>query len=356
MSWGWGSLFGGADVPSPDAIPAATPLQQQRLKQIESLSIYNKNVIEDERDKDYSIQFLDAGRKCTLKITLPPQFPNEKPLVKVSPIAKHPWLDDQMYVTGCGALNSFYMHSNLGKVVKQIIEELQESNSFSRLPVNLNSSNAKGSSNEEQPARYLNLQSPSSNTPTAMLICTDAIDSTEGKNSEKLLSECKSIEELLDAVNKMPVEDIEKQSQNIDELLQYVTKMDVVTDLQSQRAALLESNIKLAEHNLTFKPKIENAKKNLEAIFTNIETLESDFTVKCDKQEELFQVFDLNNIITNLRIAVSQAEESSEELADQFLEGNIPVDEFLKRFIDQRKLLHTRQCKEERIRYLNPEY
>jgi hypothetical protein len=37
---------------------------------------------------------------------LPPQFPQEPPLVKIAPPMQHPWISDKMIVTGCPSLNN----------------------------------------------------------------------------------------------------------------------------------------------------------------------------------------------------------------------------------------------------------
>jgi len=37
---------------------------------------------------------------------LPPHFPQDKPVFKLVPPASHPWVDDNMLVTGCYSLNT----------------------------------------------------------------------------------------------------------------------------------------------------------------------------------------------------------------------------------------------------------
>ena len=38
--------------------------------------------------------------------SLPPQFPEERPAVSVSPKASHPWISEQMLVVGCTGVNN----------------------------------------------------------------------------------------------------------------------------------------------------------------------------------------------------------------------------------------------------------
>jgi len=43
---------------------------------------------------------------CVICRYLPPHFPQDKPVFKVVPPVSHPWVDDNMIVTGCYSLNT----------------------------------------------------------------------------------------------------------------------------------------------------------------------------------------------------------------------------------------------------------
>ena len=63
-----------------------------------------KIVYNDLNPSDKSVVYLLVLLCCFS--TLPPQFPQDKPHVKVVPPVRHPWVNDQMIVTGSPGLNS----------------------------------------------------------------------------------------------------------------------------------------------------------------------------------------------------------------------------------------------------------
>ncbi|XP_065063610.1 vacuolar protein sorting-associated protein 37A-like [Rhopilema esculentum] len=342
----WGSLFGRAPGPVGDSsrIPGPTPLQQQRIKQVESLRNFNQNVVEEEWDKKYSIEFSSGGQIFKLFVTLPPQFPNEKPIVHLSPASQHPWLDEGMFLKNCSSLKTFYIHSNLGKVIRQIVEDLR-----TNPPRVLAQSSYRKTS-------FPNYEPVTSSTPTAILISTETVEEDNKSSTSKKPSDCKSLEELFHALQALSIEELESLGKDYDKLLSFVVNLDEIKELQVRRKDLLESNRQLAEQNLSLKPKMEELISSLKSKSEKVRSLESELQSKIMQQNELFQVFELNQVVTNLRIAISQADESSEEIAENFLTKKVPVNQFLESFLEQRKLSHLRKAKEERIRYLNPRY
>ncbi|KAI0234874.1 Vacuolar protein sorting-associated protein 37A [Lamellibrachia satsuma] len=106
-------------------LPPPTALQTQREAQIQQLKIFNQNVSEIQRDVEYLVKCTIHATTISLHIALPAEFPQEKPLVRVSPPLTHPWVNEQMLVTGCPGINNFMVHSDLGKVTREIVEEFR---------------------------------------------------------------------------------------------------------------------------------------------------------------------------------------------------------------------------------------
>eukprot|EP00112_Aurelia_sp_Birch-Aquarium-sp1_P008250 Seg1904.3 transcript_id=Seg1904.3/GoldUCD/mRNA.D3Y31 product="Vacuolar protein sorting-associated protein 37A" protein_id=Seg1904.3/GoldUCD/D3Y31 len=323
----WGSFFGRSTNSTVDApsIPGPTPLQQQRLKQVESLRNFNQNVIEDEWDKEYHIKFTAGEKSFTLNIILPLQFPNEKPIVRISPGGVHPWLDEM-----------FYMHSNLGKVVHQIIDEFK-SNPPNTMPAPQNCNGAYGGGTSQS------FSKTSPTTPTAILISTEPTEEEINPVSRKDPSECSNMEDLMLAVSNMSTEELNKLQDDSDQIIAYTMKMNTITDAQTKRIELLQSNKELAEQNLSCRPRIQEIRENIDHKSEIIISLESKLQAKVMHQEEVYQMFDLDNIITNLRIATSEAEVASEDIAERFLNKKLPVEEFLPTFLEQRKKKKVRK-------------
>ena len=52
-------------------------------------------------------------------------------------------------------------------------------------------------------------------------------------------------------------------------------------------------------------------------------------------------------LLSRLRSAVSESDELTESISKSFLDGKIPIEEFMKNFRDTRKLFHARSLKAE---------
>lgn len=98
----------------------------KRKRQIDTLKIFNDNVVELREDVEYQVQF-DAGeRRMAIMVSLSPEFPLEKPVLRVSPPVNHPWCNEHSEITSAPGLLNFTVHSDLGRVVQAIIREFSK--------------------------------------------------------------------------------------------------------------------------------------------------------------------------------------------------------------------------------------
>lgn len=323
-------------------LPPPTPLQQHRIKQIKSLHNNNSNVVEVNRDFEYRVLFSSGKTLCTLHVNLPPQFPSEKPVVYVSPPLKHPWVDENMQVLGCKEINLFQMHTDLGKAIQTIVKEFKKNKPTilqSNYPV---SSIAVG-----------NLI----NTSEDVTSLTSSVSTTMYPGScdqgppprQTTQSEIENIVKQLEDLGRNKLEEI---CINPDLLLDYVHNMESVIELQNQRIELVEQNEIIAKENLAAEPIIEDLKVELKGTFEHYNDVYHSVEEKLRKQDEYHKNYDTNNIMNNLRIAILQAEEESEAIAEDFLKGSANLDKFLTTFLDKRKTCHLRRMKEERLKGL----
>ncbi|KPP61694.1 vacuolar protein sorting-associated protein 37A-like [Scleropages formosus] len=141
------------------ALPPLTSLQQQRQRQIESLKAAHPTIAEIQKDVEYRVPFTVNNTTISVNILLPPQFPQEKPVVSVYPPVGHHLVDSTngTMVTSPLVTNvsvrpmlfrpsplrqlprvrelltettfcfQFAMHSDLGKTVQSILDEFWKS-------------------------------------------------------------------------------------------------------------------------------------------------------------------------------------------------------------------------------------
>ncbi|KAG7256624.1 hypothetical protein CRUP_017377 [Coryphaenoides rupestris] len=122
MNW----LFPAAKGSGPPA--PLSGLQQQRQRQVESLRAAHSSLTEIQKDVEYRIPFTVNNSTISVNILLPPQFPQDKPVVTVYPPVGHHLVDSNNgTVVTSPLLSNFGMHSDLGKVIQSLLDEFWKS-------------------------------------------------------------------------------------------------------------------------------------------------------------------------------------------------------------------------------------
>lgn len=64
------------------------------------------SVLELREDVEYQVQFNAGERRMAIVVSLSPEFPLEKPVLRVSPAISHPWCNEHSEITSApGLLN-----------------------------------------------------------------------------------------------------------------------------------------------------------------------------------------------------------------------------------------------------------
>ncbi|XP_064636691.1 vacuolar protein sorting-associated protein 37A-like [Lineus longissimus] len=355
-------------------LPPATPLQTHRSRQIESLKTFNQNVTELQRDVEYRVSTSVLGKNVCLHINLPPQFPQEPPLVKVTPPLHHPWVSDKMIVIGCPSLNNFVMHSDLGQIIRQIVDEFQRNHPafiaqapqnsghmpYTRHPGSQNnaptipSSGAYPSAGYKPPGQMPTLPArpvrPAPAPPNRRDHPPPQRSASPPSNSY-LNYDFPEVPTSFPELNELSVSELQDLASGGNEeiLLHYIKASPQLEAVTGLREKTWKENEELARANLDRKPEIEHLKMHLLEKFDVMNDLRKEFDIKTRKQEELRDRFLPGNFQTQLKMVTLQAEEESEQVAEKFLNGKIDIDEFKKQFMDVRTLSHCRRAKEERL-------
>lgn len=321
---------------SKSSLPEPTALQTLRAKQIEQLRYFDSSVSEIQRDVEYRVLISDT---LMLYIYLPPHFPQDKPVFKVVPPVSHAWVDDSMIVTGCYSLNTFVVHSNLGKVVKEVVEEFRRNPPVPLPPSSTASTSSThwSSAGMQRPATYVaatlsdNHQFSSTPQVEANTRATDVSDSLS------LIPELKdlSVDEM-----KLLLADDDK----LQEML--ASRVDQVNDVQQKVVLFLE---KFANENIARKTLLDEKKRIVLEKYEQLNDLRVKFEDSLRRQDDSHSRYDLNLTADNLKVASLQAEEEAEAIAEQFLTGQITVDEFNQKYMAARKLCHLRRAQEEKL-------
>uniref|UniRef100_A0A9J8ATP9 VPS37A subunit of ESCRT-I n=1 Tax=Cyprinus carpio carpio TaxID=630221 RepID=A0A9J8ATP9_CYPCA len=322
------------------SIPPLNSLQKQRQRQIESLKAAHSNLAEIQKDVEYRLPFTVNNSTITVNILLPPQFPQEKPVVSVFPPVGHHLIDSNNGTMVTSPLiTNFGMHSDLGKVIQSLLDE------FWKSPPALMSGSTfpymyKPSGMPPYPTQGFHFvpafppqdgqrpigpapvphagvepqQAPPRPAAPAFGLITDlplpvpTADSQYGLNGH---------------IYKMP---------EIPDTFPELSEMSVsqLKDMSDQDDVLLEFFMCL--------PQLKQVTSDKEELVNNIVEIASEFS-SCS----------LSALQARLKVAAHQAEEESEETAENFLEGKTEIDEFLTSFMEKRTLCHCRRAKEEKL-------
>ncbi|KAM6159991.1 vacuolar protein sorting-associated protein 37C isoform 1-T2 [Erethizon dorsatum] len=122
-----------------------------------------------------------------------------------------------------------------------------------------------------------------------------------------------------------------------------------VQDLQLEREMALATNRSLAERNLEFQGPLEISRSNLSDKYQELRRL----VERCQEQKARLEKFSsalqLGTLLDLLQIEGMKIEEESEAMAERFLEGEVPLEQFLEDFSAMRTLSHLRRVRVEKL-------
>uniref|UniRef100_A0A8C2WFQ4 VPS37A subunit of ESCRT-I n=1 Tax=Cyclopterus lumpus TaxID=8103 RepID=A0A8C2WFQ4_CYCLU len=281
-------------------------LQQQRQRQIESLKAAHPSLAEIQKDVEYRIPFTVNNSTISVNILLPPQFPQEKPVVSVYPPVGHHLVDSNNgTMITCPLITNFGMHSDLGKVIQSLLDEFWKS-------------------------------------PPALMSTGPA-----GLNGHmyKMPEIPESFSELCD-LNLTLLSDM---SENEDVLLEFFVSLPQLKQVTSDKEELVTNIVDMAKKNLQMEPQLEGKRQEMLYKYEQLTQMKLAFETRMQRQHDLSESCSLSTLQARLKVAAHQAEEESEETAENFLEGRADIDEFLTSFMEKRTLCHSRRAKEEKL-------
>lgn len=151
-------------------------------------------------------------------------------------------------------------------------------------------------------------------------------------------------------ISYLPNAELEELLNNDEKLEERVNEVLKILDREKEK--ILAENRSLAEENVNKEPEIIERKSRIS------ELLEQGKTLCLTVQEQLSELKEKkgdktpDTVLTLLRAAAAESEENSESIATKFQHSEIPIDEFLEQFTNERKMMHTRKLKSEKMQEL----
>ncbi|MFH4980534.1 hypothetical protein AB6A40_007243 [Gnathostoma spinigerum] len=145
-------------------------------------------------------------------------------------------------------------------------------------------------------------------------------------------------------------------NEQLSNLLEDTAKIDSIIDnlpqartLPTEREMGLAQNKSLAEWNLSQEPKLEEAKARLKETYDKAVSLKAEVEELKARLDKLTKQRSLDSSSAILQAAAQDAEDESEKIAESFIEGNIEIEQFLREYMEKKKVAHMRKIKSQKL-------
>jgi len=336
--------------------------QALRFKQIDSLRQYFPTVKEIAKESLYEIPItLPRTRQTvTLRVSLSREFPRQPPTLQVLPPVQHAIVDSQMFVLASAHENlaKWTVHASLGKTVYEVVQKfmkepphiLQQS-SIAATPApqptfsNTASSKPPPPYGQQQPITAVPQPTPAP-APVPKQAVTGSYQSSNTASTHTPLPVIPSSFPELEAKTPSELSQLLNDEQ---EFKKFFDALAIVQTMKKVRDDLRSNNEDLAKRNLSREAEVETLKRELATRHQIVSEKRTSFDAKFQRQQEIMKQYSTPALIAQLGAAAAEAEASSDVLANQFVSGGMDYKDFVKEFLDKRKLYHLRSAKKESL-------
>nr|XP_020745467.1 vacuolar protein sorting-associated protein 37B isoform X2 [Odocoileus virginianus texanus] len=133
------------------------------------------------------------------------------------------------------------------------------------------------------------------------------------------------------------------------QLTEMVQKMEETQNVQLNKEMTLASNRSLAEGNLLYQPQLDSRKAHLTQKYQELQVLFEAYQIKKTKLDKQSSSASLETLLALLQAEGAKIEEDTENMAEKFLDGELPLDSFIDVYQSKRKLAHMRRVKIEKL-------
>ncbi|NXI36009.1 VP37C protein, partial [Galbula dea] len=145
------------------------------------------------------------------------------------------------------------------------------------------------------------------------------------------------------------VSELRELQESAEEIERLALESQEVQELQLEREMALAANRSLAEQNLRFQAPLEAARSDLASKYEQLQELAHRWKEQKAKLEKFSAAMHPQTLLDLLQVESQKIEEESEELAERFLEGEVPLESFLEQFGVLRRLAHLRRVRVEKL-------
>ncbi|XP_071789910.1 uncharacterized protein [Asterias amurensis] len=134
-----------------------------------------------------------------------------------------------------------------------------------------------------------------------------------------------------------------------DKVNEMVQNLEEVKQKKLDKEMSIAENKSLADFNLSREPRLTESRSQYIIRLQEAQKCRESHMLGKAKLESVKDQTSLDTALALLQAATAHAEEDSEEVADEFLKGDITVDDFLEKFMPKRQTAHLRHIKSEKM-------
>ncbi|NWR95470.1 VP37C protein, partial [Furnarius figulus] len=153
----------------------------------------------------------------------------------------------------------------------------------------------------------------------------------------------------MDTLRNRTLQQLQELQEDSQEIQRLALESSEVQELQLEREMALASNRSLAERNLELREPLESGRSRLSQKYLELRELAGKCRQHREKLEEFSAALKPRALLELLQVESQKVEEESEEMAEKFLEGAVPLETFLEQFAGLRRLSHLRRVRVEKL-------
>jgi len=312
-----------------------------------------------------------SGDTLILRVHFPlnshPSAPVKAPAMTLAGVkARHDWLDQRMRVTGHPPVLSDAAFRDakitLGAAVHEVIKhfQLEPPQVLEVTDAGLRAIQKPGSvANRQKPSNgsRANQQFPS-HPPQVNSASQHSSGATDAPPDYETLLQVPEIDmppipKYFEELDQLSREELDRLLENEIEFLAFCNKLPVMQTIQTISMATVKENVEQAETNLKSEEELNQLYKEVSGLEKELAEKVTAFQKLEKEQDGICAPPDKKKIMRDLTKAKKQAYDESEQIAEDWLDDGdgSAVSQFIKEFLDKRKVHHVRAAKLELLQH-----
>lgn len=153
-------------------------------------------------------------------------------------------------------------------------------------------------------------------------------------------------------LKELSVAELKELLEDSEKLTNLTNDSPEIQNVQLEKEMAFATNRSLAEKNLELKPHLENEKTQLSEKYQQLQVLSNKCQQHTEKLGKLAASYKPDQLLNWLQNECANSDEVSENAAEAFLAGEVPLESFLEDFPRKRRLAHIQRVQLEKLEEL----